>query len=361
MTRLGRTNLDVFKLGLGGIPLIKLSMGEARKVIRASIDGGINFADTADVYGDSEEKLSLALKGDRDRFIIASKSPCRDAAGMKNAIDQSLSRLQTDYIDLYQVHALKTAEQLGRIFGPGGAMEALKQAQTAGKIRFIGVTGHRPSILVQAIKTGEFDTVMPPVNVVDREAEEELLPLAKELDIGIIAMKPVCGGTLDDPALGIRFCLNSPADSVLVGMKSLAEVEANLSTFREFRPLSTREEEDLLENASQLGNTFCRRCEYCQPCPQGINIPKILWLANYHRRYAERDPWTEDEYRAIAVSASDCEECGDCEEKCPYDLPVRQMLKDADQELIPPPALVARRRLKRAVKKFLPIRGSTED
>jgi predicted aldo/keto reductase-like oxidoreductase len=216
-------------------------------------------------------------------------------------------------------------------------------------------------VLVKAIKTGHFDTVMAPINVVDRESEEELLPLAKEMDVGIIAMKPVCGGTLDDPALGIRFCLNSLADVVLVGMKSVAEVEANLKVAREFKPLTPAEEEGLLENATQLGNTFCRRCEYCQPCPEGINIPKILWLANYHRRYADHDPWTEEEYCALGVTAADCQECGECEEKCPYDLPIRQMLKDADQELTPPPGLVAKRKLKKAVKKILPIRRRVDD
>ncbi len=361
MARLGRTNLEIYQMGLGGIPLIKLTAAEAREVIRASLDGGINFADTAEGYGDSEEKLSYALEGARDRFVIASKSPCRDARGMENAINQSLTRLRTDYIDLYQVHTLKTQEQLDKVLAPGGALEALKKAQTAGKIRYIGVTGHRPSMLTRAIRTGEFDTVMPPINVVDREAEEELMPLAKEMDIGIIAMKPVCGGTLDDPALGIRFCLNSPADAVLVGMKSVAEVEANLKTAREFRPLSPAEEDELLENASQLGNTFCRRCEYCQPCPQGINIPKILWLANYHRRYADRDPWTEDEYCSLGATAADCQECGECEEQCPYELPIRQMLKDADAELTPPAKLVAKRKIKQVVKKILPVRRSAED
>ena len=348
-------------MGLGGIPLMKISPAEAEEVIKSSLDGGINFADTAEGYGDSEEKLSLALKGGRGKFIIASKSPCRDAAGMENAINQSLTRLKTDYIDLYQVHTLKTEEQLERVFAPGGAMEALKKAQVAGKVRYIGVTGHRPSLLVKAIRTGEFDTVMPPINVVDREAEEELMPLAREMDIGIIAMKPVCGGTLDDPALGIRFCLNSPADVVLVGMKSVAEVEANLKIAREFKPLSPAEEDELLANASQLGNTFCRRCEYCQPCPEGINIPKILWLANYHRRYGERDPWTEDEYSALGATAAVCQECGECEEKCPYDLPIRQMLKDAHKELTPPARLVARRKLKRVVGKILPGRRSAGD
>lgn len=340
---------------------MKITPAEAREVIRASLDGGINFADTAESYGDSEEKLSQALKGDRRGFVIATKSGCRDAHGMENAINKSLARLQTDYIDIYQVHALSSEKELERILAPGGALAALKAAQTAGKIRHIGVTGHRNTVLLKAIKTGEFDTVMPPVNIVDRDSEAELLPLAKEMDIGILAMKPVCGGSLDDPALGIRFCLNSPVDSVLVGMKSVAEVEANLKTVREFKGLTQLEEDQLLENASQLGNTFCRACEYCQPCPQGIKIPKILWLANYHRRYAERDPWTEEEYRNLDATAADCLECGECEDQCPYDLPIIQMLKDADLELTPPVQVLAKRKLKKAVKKILPIRRNAGD
>ncbi len=332
---------------------MNISPAEARDVIDASLAGGINIADTAEGYGDSEIKLSYALKRARDRFIMATKSPSRTARDMEKSIDHSLARFETDYIDIYQVHALQSSEQLQKILAPGGALEALQQAQQAGKVRFIGVTGHRPSVLVEAIKTGEFDTVMAPINVVDRESEEALLPLARKMDIGIIAMKPVCGGTLDDPALGIRFCLNATTDNVLVGMKTVAEVEANLETANNFEPLSSLEEDELLENASQLGNAFCRRCEYCQPCPEAIKIPKILWLANYHRRYATRDPWTEDEYRALSATAADCQECGECEEKCPYDLPIRQMLKEADAELTPNNKVVAKRKVKKLVKRII--------
>ena len=353
MARLGRTNLEVYRLGLGGIPLIKLSHEQAGAVIEAALAGSINFADTAEGYGDSEEKLSRFLGHHRESRIIATKSPERGAPGMARAIDQSLRRLATDYIDLYQVHSLKTAEQLDRVLAPGGALEALKQAQQDGKVRFIGVTGHRPSILAAAVKTGHFDTVMTAINIVDRESEQELLPLARRMDIGIIAMKPVCGGTLDDPRLGIRFCLDSVADAVLVGMKSTAEVESNLETARNFRPLTEAERNELLENASQLGGTFCRRCEYCQPCPEGINIPKILWMANYHRRYASRDPWIEDEYRSLSVTAADCQECGECEEKCPYELPVREMLQEAGNELTPPATLMVKRKLKFMAKKMM--------
>lgn len=356
MARLGRTELDVYRLGLGGIPLQKLSAADATAVILASIDGGINFAETAEGYGDSEEKLSLALKGNREDFVIATKSPKRSGAEMVKAIDQSLARLKTDYIDLYQVHYPTTEESLRQVLAPGGALEALKEARAGGKINHIGISGHRPSLLVKALKTGEFDTVQVPINAGRCEAMEELLPLAQSMDIGIIAMKPVAGGTLDTPALGIRFCLDSPVDVVLVGMKNVTEVEENLETTRNFTPLDPEEEEQLMAEVSQWGDNYCRRCEYCQPCPQGIEIPKILWMSNFYKRDQGNDPWPVEEYASLRVSAAACEECGECEAKCPYELPIRDMLKEADQELRVRSSELVLRRIKREVKRIIPIR-----
>ncbi len=355
MARLGRTGLDVYKLGLGGLALQKISNSDAAAVIAASIEGGINFAETAAGYGDSEEKLSVALEGDRSKFVIATKSPQRSGEGMAAAIDQSLARLRTDYIDIYQVHYPTTDESLRQVLAPGGALEALKQARSDGKIRFIGVSGHRPALLAKALRTGEFDTVQVPINAGHCEAREELLPLAREMDIGIIAMKPIAGGTLDTPSLGIRFCMDSDADVVLVGMKNVDEVRENLATARNFVPLDAGEEEQLLAEVSQWGTNFCRRCEYCQPCPHDVQIPKILWMSNFYKR-DRHDPWTEEEYGSLAVTAADCQECGECEEKCPYELPIRDMLKEADRELRVTGGDKAKRKLKRAVKKIMPLR-----
>jgi hypothetical protein len=350
MGRLGRTNLELFPLGLGGIPLMRLDADKARRVIDTCLEGGINFADSAEGYGDSEEKLAGALTGDRESFFIATKSIKRSAAGMAKAIDQSLKRLSTSYIDIYQIHALGSLDELERILSPGGALEALSAARASGKVRFIGVTGHQPAVLAEALKTGEFDTVMAPINVVDRESEEVLLPLARDLDIGIMAMKPVCGGTLDNPVQGLRWCLNSGADVVLCGMKGVDEVLSNLDTVKDFKPLTPDEAEELLAAASQMGNQFCRRCGYCQPCPQGINIPRILWLANVHRRASAGDTdWTEEEYALMAETADYCQECGECEEICPYELPTREMLKHAHLELRPTRGTRLKRRVKRAV------------
>jgi len=359
MARLGRTELEVFNLGLGGIPIQKISPGEASDVIRASIAGGINLAETAEGYGDSEEKLSEFLAVDRERFVIATKSPRRTADGMAAAIDQSLKRLKVDYIDIYQIHNLMSEEAMRQVFGAGGAMEALRAAKAAGKIRHIGISGHRPSVLVKALRTDEFDTVQVPFNAVHREAEEELIPMAREMDIGIMAMKPICGGMLDTPSLGIRYCLMSSADIVLCGMKNVTEVEENLATVRGYKPLDDDEEEQLLGEGSQWGDQYCRRCDYCQPCPSNVRIPKILWLANYHRRYGAHDPWTEEEYAAMEITAADCAECGECEEVCPYELPIRDMLKEADRELAISGREKAKRRLKGAIKRVIPIRRDT--
>lgn len=357
MAILGRTKIEAFPLGLGGIPLIYMTWKEAEEIIETCIDQGVNFADTAEGYGDSEEKLSMALRRDREAFSIATKSTERTARGMATMIDKSLRRLKTDYIDLYQIHAIGSSKDLHKVLGPGGALEAMKAARDAGKIRHIGVTGHQPSVLIEAIKTGEFDTVMAAINVVDRESEQVLLPLAKEMNIGVLAMKPICGGTLDTPLHGIRYCLNSPADIVLCGMKNLTEVEDNIRTTREFKPLSQQEEDDLLAAASQMGNQFCRRCGYCQPCPEGINIPRVLWLANVHARASGgHEEWTEEEYGLMQETADYCEECGQCEDICPYELPTREMLKSAHAELIPTSTTQARRKLRKALNKAKNIR-----
>lgn len=350
MTILGRTKIEAYPLGLGGIALMNISWEEARAVIDACLDNGVNFADTGESYGDSEEKLSMALERDRGAFYMATKSMQLSAKGMAKAIDQSLSRLKTDYIDVYQIHLLKSSKDLEQVMSSGGALEALHKARQDGKIRFIGVTGHEPKVLADAIKTGEFDTVMAPVNVIDREAEEVLLPLAKQLNVGILSMKPLCGGSLDNPELGIRFSLNSSADIVLCGMKNIAEVKQNIETVRAFSPLSGSEEDELLAAASQMGNQFCRQCGYCQPCPQGINIPRILWLANVHRRYDEE--WPEKEYGLLEESADYCEKCGQCEDICPYELPIRDMLEVSHAELSPSRKFLAKRRIRRALSKL---------
>lgn len=149
-------------------------MDEAGPVLAAALDAGINFFDNARAYTDSEAKFGRYLSPRRREFYMATKSMARDKAGMAKDIDISLATMNTDYIDIYQVHHLRRREDLDRVMAPGGALEALKDAQAAGKIGHIGVTGHNIDLLVEAISSNEFSTVQVPFNCIETKALEVL-------------------------------------------------------------------------------------------------------------------------------------------------------------------------------------------
>jgi len=166
--RLGRTGLQVSVIGFGGIPIIALSGDEAEKVVRYAYERGINYFDTARAYGDSEEKIGAALKDVRHQVIIATKTHQRtkeDAA--RAGLKQSLRNLQTDRIDLVQLHGIDSEEILKKATSSKGALKALEEAKAQGKIDYIGISGHNPYVLKKAIKTGKFDTILVPLNVLD--------------------------------------------------------------------------------------------------------------------------------------------------------------------------------------------------
>ena len=192
--RLGKTGLQVSVVGFGGIPIIALSRNEAEEVVRYAYDKGINYFDTARAYGDSEDKIGAALKEVRDEVIIATKTHQKtkeDAA--RAGLKQSLRNLQTDRIDLVQLHGIDSEKTLKKAMSSEGSLTALEEAKSKAKIDYIGISGHNPYVLEKAIKTEKFDTVLVPLNVLDRKAGDKLIPLAKELDVGIIIMKAMGG------------------------------------------------------------------------------------------------------------------------------------------------------------------------
>lgn len=331
--RLGRTGLQVSCIGLGGIPIQRVDQAEAVRVVRSALDNGINFIDTARGYTDSEEKIGRALKGvKREEVILATKATSRSAESILRDVDESLGLLGVEYIDLYQMHNVKTEEELNRVTGPGGALEGLKKAQGQGKIRYIGVSSHTRENLEKMIPMGIIDTIQVPFNAVEKDTADRLFPLAQQHDVGFIAMKPLAGGALTHAQAALDFILKYPVSVAIPGMDSLEQVEANAQVgARGFR-LPEAEKAALEAEVAQLGNAFCRRCGYCQPCPQGIDIPSIFVFDGYWVRYGLKQ-WAIDRYRSLSQHASDCQECGECEEKCPYDLPIREMLKQARAHL----------------------------
>ena len=332
-TTLGKTNLKISVVGLGGIPIQKTDVAGVKSVLDACVETGINYIDTARAYTVSEEYLGAALVGRREKFIIATKSMARDYESMKADIEKSLTNLRTDYIDLYQIHNIRNEDEFALCFGENGAYKALTEAKAAGKIGHIGATAHAPEAFERLITEFEdqIETVMFPYNIVENQGEK-LMAKCTEKNIGFIAMKPLAGGNLDDATLALRYILQNPDCTVVIpGMGDAREVYQNAEA-QEFGALN--EEETVLceKIRRELGQNFCRRCGYCAPCTKGIDIPSNFLIANYLRRYGLSD-WAKARYATLKVNASACVECGICETRCPYHLPIRSMLKQVAKDM----------------------------
>lgn len=323
---LGRTGLKVTAIGFGGLPMQRCTLDEAGPVLHAALDAGINFVDTARGYTDSEEKIGRHIAARRQEYYLASKSMIRDRAGMASDIDKSLATMKTDHIDLYQIHNIKKRADLDAVLAPGGALEALQDAKKAGKISHIGITGHNMDFLVEALKTGHFSTVQAPFNCVEGQAEETLFPLARKENIGIIVMKPLGGGQIDNPDLALRYILGRDITTAIPGMDEVRHIEENLAALKNYRPLSAAEQEQLDRLVAEIGAKFCRRCGYCLPCTAGIDIPTTFIFHLQYTRYNMKTA-IPVRYAALPAKASACTECGLCEKRCPYDIPIRERMK----------------------------------
>ena len=300
---LGKTGLRVSRMGLGGIPIQKIDAEGTKTLLHKLADRGVNYIDTARGYTVSEEYLGYALEGIRDRFIIATKSMARTKEAMAEDIEKSLHNLRTDHIELYQVHN-PSMEQLDQVQAAGGALEALQEARAAGKIDHIGLTAHSVEVFARAL----------------------------ELDWVETDMKPLAGGAIENGTLALRYvCSNKNVTIVIPGMAEEKEIEENIKACLDDSPLSEKELEEVQTVRNQLGTNFCRRCNYCAPCSVGIDISGVFLFAGYLNRYGLGD-WARNRYSSLAVKASACIECGKCETRCPYHLPIREMLKECAQQ-----------------------------
>mgnify|MGYP000886274982 CR=1 FL=1 len=329
---LGSTGLWVSAIGFGGIPIQRVDQEEASQLVNRALNLGINFFDTARGYTDSEAKLGLVLQERQTEAIIATKSMARTRDEMEADIEKSLQALGTEYIDLYQVHNVKDIPTLKQVMGPGGAMEALLDAKKSGIIKHIGITSHIKSLLQEALKIKVFETIQFPFNTVESDGVPELLAMAAEHGTGIIIMKPLAGGAIRHTGLALQYILEHPVSTVIPGMDSLPQVEENAFAGSRSENLTPAERELLHQEVEEIGPSFCRRCEYCQPCPQGINVPLVFLLDGYFTRYGLTD-WAKERYREMKVKPEICTECKECEEKCPYNLPINKMLTDARTRL----------------------------
>ena len=330
--RLGRTGLEVPLLGFGGIPIMRITPQEATEVIGEALRQGITFIDTARGYGDSEAKIGQALKTHGADVVLASKSPRRDGKGMLEDFRKSLSDLGRDTIAIYQLHCVNTEEDYAKAMAAGGAYQTLEEQRSQGKVGFIGITSHNLSIIRKATISDRFDTIQLLYNLVEHEAGAEIIPEAVERDVGVIAMKPLAGGCIKDFRVAIRYVLCTDGVVAIPGMATVDEVRMNVKVASDPRPLSPAELQSLQSIREELGKRFCRRCDYCQPCPNDIPISLLLHIGSVRDRIGESMMQT-DFYRQTLEKADKCDQCGECEERCPFDLPVRDLISEAREAL----------------------------
>ncbi|MEG2193829.1 MAG: aldo/keto reductase [Terrisporobacter sp.] len=326
MRSLGNTNIKIKRVGFGGIPIQRITQEETNIVIHELEKQGINFIDTARGYTISEEYIGNALEGKRAKFYIATKSMSRNYENMKKDIEISLKNLKTDYIDLYQIHNLKP-EEYDDIFDDYNAYRALLEAKEEGKIKNIGITSHSLDTIKKAVDDEKFATIQFPYNIVEDQADE-VFRKAHEKGIGTITMKPLAGGAIDDGLLAIKYILSKNyIDVAIPGMNNIEEVQQNVLAIS-CGELTEEDNKKIEKIRKQLNGNFCRRCEYCLPCPKKVNIPQNFLLEGYYSRYNLKE-WSLERYNQLGdAKASNCIECGLCEEKCPYNLPIIEMLKN---------------------------------
>ncbi len=325
-TNLGNTGLKVSRLGFGGIPIQRITQEEATALIRKLPEYGVNYIDTARGYTVSEEYLGIAMEGIRDKFVLATKSMARTREAMEKDIETSLKNLRTDHIDLYQVHNAPPA-QMNIVTGEGGALEALLEAKAAGKIGHIGITAHEIGTFEMGLEMDWVETIMFPYNFVELQAAD-LIRKCAEKGKGFICMKPLAGGAIENAPLAMRFIASNKDITVNIpGMANEDELKQNVAAACDPAPLSEDDLREVQNIRDTLGNQFCRRCNYCQPCTMGINISFCFTINGYLTRYGLKD-WAIGRYKGMAVEPNACIECGMCESRCPYHLPIIEMLKD---------------------------------
>jgi aryl-alcohol dehydrogenase-like predicted oxidoreductase len=322
MIRLGRTGLTVSKNGFGALPVQRVGMEEACRILRKAYDGGINYFDTARFYTDSEEKIGEALGDVREKIIISTKTMATTVEGFWADLKTSLSLLKTDYVDIYQFHNPSFCPKPG---DGTGLYEAMLEAKERGMIRHIGFTNHRLAVAEEAVRSGLYDTLQFPFSYLASEKEEALVRLCDELDVGFICMKALAGGLITRSDVAYAYLAQYPVAPIW-GIQRMSELDEFLS-YNDNPPTLTEERLDYIaEERRELAGDFCRGCGYCMPCPVGIEINNCARMSLLLRRSPaalQLTPAVQEKMKKI----ESCLDCGQCKAKCPYGLDTPNLLR----------------------------------
>ncbi len=328
----------VTRTAFGVLPLQRTEPAEATRILRRAFDAGINFYDTARAYSDSEEKIGAALHDVRDRIIIATKSMATTRAGVLADLETSLRNLRTDYVDILQLH---NPGPLPDPDDPESSYAGLLAAREQGKIRFLGVTNHSLERAVAAVDSGRYDTLQFPISHISDAGDLAVIERCRRQDVGLIGMKPLCGGLLTEARTAFAFLRQYENLVPIWGMQRMEELEEMLALDANPPALDDAVQAAIERDRAELAGAFCRACGYCLPCPAGIPIPMAARMKLLLRRMPAQQFLT-DAWRANMARIRDCADCGHCRAHCPYGLDtpalLRAMLDDYEAFSAPPPS-----------------------
>ncbi len=321
--RLGSTGITVNKNGFGALPIQRVSMDEAIRLLHRAFDGGIRFYDTARLYTDSEEKLGQAFPDRRSRIFLASKTGAVTAEGFWKDLETTLKNLNTDYLDIYQFHNPAFCPKPG---DESGLYDAALEARKKGMILHIGITNHRLNVAQEAIDSGLYETLQFPFCYLSGEPELKLLEGCKKQDMGFLSMKALSGGLITNAAAAFAFQAQFPETLPLWGIQREEELEQFLSFVN--NPPSMNEELSAVieKDRKELLGEFCRGCGYCMPCPAGIEINNCARMSLLLRR-APSAGYLTPQWQEKMQKIEECKHCDSCKKKCPYGLDTPKLLK----------------------------------
>lgn len=320
---LGQTGITVNKNGFGALPIQRDDIETATIILRKAYENGITFFDTAHGYSDSEEKIGIALSDVRENIIIATKTPAQTAEDFWKDLELSLTRMKTDYIDIFQFHMPSFCPKPN---DGTGLYEAMLEAKAQGKIRHIGITNHKATVAKEAVLSGLYETLQFPFSYLSNEEDKALVELCREKNMGFICMKALSGGLITN---------SKAAYSYLNQFENLLPIwgiqhESELDEFLSYQEDSPAYDDDIqafiAKDRAELAGAFCRGCGYCMPCPVGIEINTCARMSLLLRR-APQANFLSDDGQAKMNKVEDCVNCGLCKTRCPYGLDIPNLLK----------------------------------
>jgi predicted aldo/keto reductase-like oxidoreductase len=324
---LGKTGIKVMRLGFGSIPIQRIDERQAVETVIHAIQRGVDFIDSSRAYTTSERRIGMALRETGAKVILATKSQEQRADAMRRDIETSLKELGREKIELYQCHFVKDFEAYRRVTSRGGALEGLLKAREEGLIEHVGITSHNLDVLERVIDDGLFETIMACYSFLEPKAEKTVIPRALAGNIGVIVMKAFSGGVIGNARLAIKYALALEGTVVIPGVETRELFDENWEVFMGSLRLDRKERQQIEAIRSEFDKQFCRRCDYCQPCPEKISIQQILGIRAIVKRMgpeALHVGWIKSNIDA----ARNCTGCGACMEKCPYELPIPDLIRE---------------------------------